>query len=444
MADFWSYMGAPIVSGASSIFGGLLSGIFGSGASKRQIEAAKEMNRENIRLGRETNAQQMDMFNRSLDFNAGQSDLSWQRQKEMFDMENLYNSPLEIVKRLNEAGINPQVAFNGMTGFATSADGATPSGGASAPGIPSLTPPQYKFMPDYQSFNPFEAIANGVGKFALAAKSLADARKAGIDTEFAERALEDNLKIIASDAKYKQVYATLYEEFEPKRLSKELYKLDKETRKIDEEIDNLVKEGNYILAKKRLEDLLGDKQVFENNYLSAYYKRKEFYLDRFVKAELDTSENNAKAIIMNALSNQTSAKAAYNSSLAALKNANTQEYLAHNPNDLAGLLANVIKGYAGSPEEFGKMIKKEGILGVIYKMTKGERDKTFQVLADEIKIPYRYLKRYIKENDPLGGFLDWIQEDGNKAERTFGFKPAGYYLIDYLHKGYDDFRDDEE
>ena len=148
-----------------SIFGGV-----GSIASAGISSAAQsQTNKMNLQMMREQNQ-----------FNHDEAALQFDREKEMFNLENQYNNPVEVVQRLRAAGINPSVALSGSLGSAMSsaASGGQPVA-ASAGALPS----------NIQS--PFANFASGVldssYKVAQILKTLADTKKTGVDTDFLEK-----------------------------------------------------------------------------------------------------------------------------------------------------------------------------------------------------------------------------------------------------------------
>lgn len=105
-----------IISGAGSLLGGL----FGSGgsvkAAKYQLQAARETNQMNYQIAQENNA-----FNQRM----------WEKQ-------NAYNSPVEQRRRLEQAGLNPNLMMNGgSAGTAETAPTADTSGIQQVPDVGS-------------------------------------------------------------------------------------------------------------------------------------------------------------------------------------------------------------------------------------------------------------------------------------------------------------------
>lgn len=93
-------LGSALISGASSLLGGL----FGSGAQS-------SANRTNIQIARETNQMQYQMFKEQNAFN-----------ERMYNQMQQYNTPAAQMQRYNDAGINPYIAAgNVQSGNAQSA-----------------------------------------------------------------------------------------------------------------------------------------------------------------------------------------------------------------------------------------------------------------------------------------------------------------------------------
>lgn len=107
---------AGIIAGAGSLIGGLFGGSGSKKAAKYQLQAARETNRMNYQIAQENNA-----FN-----------------ERMWDKQNAYNSPVEQRKRLEQAGLNPNLMMNGgSAGTAETAPTADTSGVQQVPDIGS-------------------------------------------------------------------------------------------------------------------------------------------------------------------------------------------------------------------------------------------------------------------------------------------------------------------
>lgn len=396
-----------------------------------------------LKATRETNAQNYQIYQESKDFAREQADTQWQRELEMFDKENEYNNPVNVVGRLRDAGINPALAMQGSLGSSMS---SAASGGSPAMGS-SPTPPQMQ-VPDYYGYdqlllNASTGVSDSMLKASEMLKNVASAKQTGIDTRYLEQTLNSRVQQAESESDYAKMQASLYKQFGFDRTVKELNKLDKECRSLDAQADNAILDGKYKEAQTSLTKLLQQKQIKDNEWYSLYIETKKKYVDRLVNAEVDKAETEPVVMRQQGSAAVTSAQAAYNSSVASLKNAATQEYLAHNPNDVGGLIAGVLKGFAGSPEDFGKMVKDEGLLKVLYKMTKGQQEQTLKTVSEILEVPYREMKRFWNSNDPVEGLLDWINADGQSAEDKLGFKAPGYHLSDWLRDRYKSWKYDE-
>lgn len=157
---------AGIIAGAGSLFGGLFGGKGSSTAAKYQLQAARETNRMNYQIAQENNA-----FN-----------------ERMWDKQNAYNSPVEQRRRLEQAGLNPNLMMNGgSAGTAETAPTADTSGVQQVPDIGSTIASGYQQFGNSLS-NAASQIAgmvyNNDLQEANAAKANADANSASQDAQY--------------------------------------------------------------------------------------------------------------------------------------------------------------------------------------------------------------------------------------------------------------------
>lgn len=157
---------AGIIAGAGSLFGGLFGGKGSSTAAKYQLQAARETNRMNYQIAQENNA-----FN-----------------ERMWDKQNAYNSPVEQRRRLEQAGLNPNLMMNGgSAGTAETAPTADTSGVQQVPDIGSTIASGYQQFGNSLS-NAASQIAgmvyNNDLQQANAAKANADANSASQDAQY--------------------------------------------------------------------------------------------------------------------------------------------------------------------------------------------------------------------------------------------------------------------
>lgn len=112
-----------IIAGAGSLLGGLFGSAGSANAAKYQLQAARETNQMNYQIAQENNA-----FNQRM----------WEKQ-------NAYNSPVEQRRRLEQAGLNPNLMMNGgSSGTAETAPTADTSGVQQVPDIGSTIASGYQ------------------------------------------------------------------------------------------------------------------------------------------------------------------------------------------------------------------------------------------------------------------------------------------------------------
>lgn len=112
-----------IIAGAGSLFGGLFGAVGSAKAGQYQLQAARETNQMNYQIAQENNA-----FNQRM----------WEKQ-------NAYNSPVEQRRRLEQAGLNPNLMMNGgSAGTAETAPTADTSGIQQVPDVGSTIASGYQ------------------------------------------------------------------------------------------------------------------------------------------------------------------------------------------------------------------------------------------------------------------------------------------------------------
>lgn len=126
-----------LIAGAGSLIGGLFGGVGSATAAKYQLQAARETNQMNYQIAQENNA-----FNQRM----------WEKQ-------NAYNSPVEQRRRLEQAGLNPNLMMNGgSAGTAETAPTADTSGVQQVPDVGST------FASGYQQFG--NSLSNAASQIA--------------------------------------------------------------------------------------------------------------------------------------------------------------------------------------------------------------------------------------------------------------------------------------
>lgn len=117
------FVAPALIAGAGSLIGGLFGGVGSANAAKYQLQAARETNQMNYQIAQENNA-----FNQRM----------WEKQ-------NAYNSPVEQRRRLEQAGLNPNLMMDGgSAGTAETAPTADTSGVQQVPDIGSTIASGYQ------------------------------------------------------------------------------------------------------------------------------------------------------------------------------------------------------------------------------------------------------------------------------------------------------------
>lgn len=126
-------VGAAMISGGSSLLGGLLG-------SNSQSQA----NKTNLKIARETNALNYKMFQEQNAYN-----------KQMWELNNEYNDPSNQAQRLLNAGFNPYLSGDVSSGMSSSAPSSVP--------LPNLVTPQVQ---------PNMALANSLPQIGSALSNI--------------------------------------------------------------------------------------------------------------------------------------------------------------------------------------------------------------------------------------------------------------------------------
>ena len=171
--EFWSAIAAGI------------GGLFGLGGSAAQSYQNNKMQREAMAhqtSEREASQQWQDQQRiASQQYQTSEREAQNQFSESMYTK---YQSPQAMVQQYEEAGLNPRLAASG-----TAAPGA--SSGSSG-GAPSASAPQGTTVaPPYQNISSW---AQGFGDIAQAMKSLAEAKKAGVETTRMEKFMDAEFK----------------------------------------------------------------------------------------------------------------------------------------------------------------------------------------------------------------------------------------------------------
>ena len=149
-------LGSALISGASSLLGGL----FGSGAQS-------SANRTNLQIARETNQMQYQMFQEQNAFN-----------ERMYNQMQQYNTPAAQMQRYNDAGINPYIAAGNVQ------SGNAQSALQSAQPLPLHTA---QVMPVDAFKDSFSQIGNVISQYAQNELALSQAQKNRAEAGWVDR-----------------------------------------------------------------------------------------------------------------------------------------------------------------------------------------------------------------------------------------------------------------
>lgn len=153
----------PVVGGLTSLFG-----------SSRNNQASQKLQQELMAFNSKE-------AQKARDFNADQSRLSYERQLQLMQYMNSYNSPASMMERLKQAGLNPNLALGDLS-----------SGIASSPSVQGASGPAASVSPLFSPPVDTASLASSTSQFADAALKQAEASKIRGETD-----------ILRSDAKFR-------------------------------------------------------------------------------------------------------------------------------------------------------------------------------------------------------------------------------------------------
>lgn len=168
-------------------------------------EAAIKINQDNIAL------QQQENYKNRV-FNDAQADLAFQRQVKMQQMQNQWNSPIELAQRYAQAGINPNVAFgNGTMQSASPSVGSSPSASYNtglSPSLPNLSTPRMEAAPSIAS-----GVIDSLSKIANIDKILAESKHQKEQAEQLRTTRDLIIKNLQEDANGKSIANELQQQY---------------------------------------------------------------------------------------------------------------------------------------------------------------------------------------------------------------------------------------
>lgn len=133
-------------------FGSGLSGVASAGLGMLGGIGGMIQGRKNRKLARQLQQQQ-------LDWQREENKLAFDRSVEMWNMQNAYNSPSSQMKRLQEAGLNPNLAYGSL-------------GDANATNAPTASPVNVPTVSDAAFTNPYDSITSAAQSMATASQTM--------------------------------------------------------------------------------------------------------------------------------------------------------------------------------------------------------------------------------------------------------------------------------
>jgi hypothetical protein len=277
---------APIALGASKGLGiGKLIGGIGKFAGKLLSPLGSLFG--NIFGQRAKRRQDKLNFQRQREHNLEMAKYNFDRQVEMWNMQNAYNDPKAEMRRLKEAGLNPQLMY-GQGAEANRASSMT---------APTAETADYNVRP---GFNPFEAISGYMD--ITARKSQIDLTRQNVQTQKMQETLKGvetafkaaGIAGAKADSKRKQVLADYQQD-----LSEKLLKLQ------GQRIDNMILQGANLgrdfnikgeLLKRQKADASIQEKAWKDYDEKGIYPGKMPILNMFMNYIQENWEDNLKAV----------------------------------------------------------------------------------------------------------------------------------------------------
>lgn len=181
---------------------GMAAGVGGSIVS---ANASEDIANKNLRAQRDENAVnrawQTAEAEKARQYSTSERLASQQYGIDVMNMMNQYNTPVNQVARLQQAGLNPQVAMSGG-----SVQNVSASSQPSTPGSPSMPGTVQGLSPVSQQPIDLQVpqLLNGVSSMLT---GIANARKAGVETTYLEKSMDLNLANLEADFSLKDAQA---------------------------------------------------------------------------------------------------------------------------------------------------------------------------------------------------------------------------------------------
>lgn len=356
---------------------GVMLGVGSLASGLYQTATQKEINDDNIRFQRETNALQEKMFNQNLD---------WQRESQQ--IQNDYNSVAAQVARAAQAGLSPHALLGGA--------GSSPAGvGSSGSGLPALTAPHAQ-MVDSPLFNSIASL-NGV---ASAMKSVSDSGLSDAQKQRAISMLQYELEGLKLDNDAKKWSLSLS------------YKFDDEFKQA--EYDLLVSRNALQMSQISLNEELTETQKYEQlnkledsmlKHMQKLLTKKEYDIfDKKWKMTFSEVESRIKLNAASARNQNVQADDTIASRQARIKVLNSQAFMQMAQGELSENQSKQILTMLPLIEEAQKLANQA---------TTFTNNVLPQRLKNELNLQYNELKRQKLINEQEIQRLEMLQKENN-------------------------------
>lgn len=242
--------GDALISAGASLFGGLFTNKKNEDSVERQnaFNAAenqknRDFNAEQAQISRDFNAAESQ---KTRDFNSEEARKQRDWEKEMYDYQNVYNSPSAMLQRYKEAGLNPMLV--GLDGQGTSSVGS----GASASASPaSSSPASAPSSIPQQAFEMSDMFNKSLNSYWQAQLAKTEAQGRDIDNRFKLDSYQvrlDELATALSLSKYD------LEKMKPAQVAQ----LEQATKNMNKQFDVLCEQVSDMKALAKLHDNQGN------------------------------------------------------------------------------------------------------------------------------------------------------------------------------------------
>lgn len=248
------------------------------------------------------------------EFSASEAEKAYQRQVEQWHREVQYNSPIEQLKRFQEAGLNPSVAFGGNLGSSTSASAssapmASPHGSGVSPSMPTLIPAHLE--------DPKVGSA-----FADIFKALNEGKKQGAEATQINQTMTTLLESLKADVESKNLANALTKAYGDAKASAEIENIVQNTSTSTKLAYVYATQGDLNKAEQALADARKETEkataALRGEEKKLMEKRNEVFYKQ-VEADLKTAASQRAANYGAAASGYASAN--YQNAMAATENA---------------------------------------------------------------------------------------------------------------------------